>query len=53
MSKGQEVKYEIKEEEYKIKRPQQPRVEDYYDVTESKEEREERIYLYSEVVDNE
>ena len=53
MSKGQEVKYEIKEEEYKIKRPQQPRAEDYYDVTESKEEREERIYLYSEVVDNE
>ena len=53
MSKGQEVKYEIKEEEYKIIRPQQPRAEDYYDVTESKEEREERIYLYSEVVDNE
>ena len=51
MSKGQEVKYEIKEEEYKIKRPQQPRAEDYYDITESEAERAERIYLYSEVVE--
>lgn len=39
--------YEEKNREYKT--PSQPRPEDYYDVEETKEEREERIYLYSEV----
>lgn len=45
--------YEIKEGEYIYKTPNVPKAEDYYDINETAEERANRIYLYSEVIDNE
>lgn len=35
------------------KTPKTPKIEDYYDVNETEEERAERIFLYSEVEENE
>lgn len=48
-----EAKYVISEGEVVIKTPNQPEPKDYYDVTETEEEREERINSYSEVKENE
>lgn len=36
-----------------IKRPSQPKPSDYYDLLETNEEREERIYLYEVKTNNE
>lgn len=47
----EEIKYEILEKEVEIKRPNSPDPKDYYDILESESERQERIFLYSEVVE--
>lgn len=44
-----EEKYIITEGESIIKANEKPKPEDYFDILETEEEREERIYLYSEV----
>lgn len=44
-------KYIMVEDKRVYKTPNIPNATDYYDINESKEDREERIYLYSEVVD--
>lgn len=44
-----EDKYIIEEGTREYKTPKLPDIEDYYDVNETKKEREERIFLYSEV----
>lgn len=55
--KGEKYKMEditihkMVEREIVIKKPQKPKPEDYYDILETEEERAERIYLYSEVVE--
>lgn len=46
-----ENKYVIIEGDYVYKSPQKPSPSDYHDITESQEDREERIYLYSEVIE--
>ncbi|MDK0734734.1 hypothetical protein P7A61_04030 [Clostridium perfringens] len=46
-------KYIIEEETKNYKGPKLPKSEDYFDINESLEERRERIYLYSEVKENE
>lgn len=48
-----DFKYIIESEKKNYKTPKQPKIEDYYDVNESEEERKFRIYLYSEVIENE
>ena len=48
-----EEKYIISEGKVTYKTPSQPKIEDYYDINETEEERKERIYLYSEVKENE
>lgn len=42
-------KYIIEEGEKEIRRPREPRAEDYNNLEETEEERKMRIYLYSEV----
>ena len=42
-------KYVIEENDKAYKRPKEPKQEDYYDISETENERKERIYLYSEV----
>lgn len=44
-------KIEVKPRIYKT--PDIPKPENYYDISETKEEREERIWLYSEVKEDE
>lgn len=46
-------KYIIEEKAKKYKGPKLPNAEDYFDINESVEERAERIYLYSEVKEDE
>lgn len=46
-------KHIIVEETKKYKGPKLPKPEDYFDINESLENRKERIYLYSEVKENE
>ena len=45
--------YIIEEGTREHKTPKAPNIQDYYDIAETEEERAERIYLYSEVKDNE
>lgn len=47
----EELKYEITVGELEIKRPNSPEPSNYYDILEGEEERKERIFLYSEVVE--
>ncbi|MBI5993969.1 hypothetical protein [Clostridium perfringens] len=49
MDNKNDSQYVIKEGEYTYKVPQKPKASDYYDVLETDKEREERIFLYSEV----
>lgn len=42
-------KYIIEEKSKVYKRPKEPKPEDYYDISETENERKERIFLYSEV----
>lgn len=44
-----EKDYIIEEGTRAYKTPNQPNVKDYYDISETEEERAERIFLYSEV----
>lgn len=44
-------KYIIEEEKMKYKTPKVPNIKDYYDVNESAEDRAERLFLYSEVME--
>lgn len=46
-------KYVISEGENIIKLNEKPKPEDYFDILETEEDRVERIYLYSEVNENE
>lgn len=48
-----EGKYIINEGKFACKEVEQPIAEDYYDVNESEAERAERIFLCSEVKENE
>ena len=45
-------KYIIEEGKKETRRPREPRAEDYHNLEETEEERRMRIYLYSEVVEN-
>ncbi len=44
-----EKEYIIEEGIREYKMPNEPKIEDYYDLNETEEERKERICLYSEV----
>lgn len=46
-------KYIISEGKVDYKIPSQPKIEDYYDINETNEDRAERIFLYSEVREDE